>query len=140
MAELKTQKTKASVSKFVESVKHEQRRKDSKELLKIFAEATGKKPVMWGTSIIGYGEYHYKYASGQEGDWPVTGFSPRKQNLSIYIMPGFIKYGDLLNKLGKYKTSVACLYVNKLEDIDVKVLKQLIKKCVADMKKIYQCK
>jgi hypothetical protein len=137
MAELKTQKNKGSVTKFVSLVENEQRREDSKVLLKIFKEVTGKKPVMWGNSIIGYGEYHYKYKSGQEGDWPRTGFSPRKAYLAIYIMAGFKKYQKLLDKLGKHKHSVSCLYIKKLSDVDVVVLKKLIRDGLKDMKKMY---
>lgn len=138
MAELKTKKNNASVTQFINSVENEQRRKDAKELLKIFKDVTKMQPKMWGTSIIGFGSYHYKSErSKQEGDWPLTGFSPRKQSLSIYIMSGFKNYKDELKKLGKCKTSVSCLYVNKLEDIDSKILKKMIKDSVAEMKKKY---
>ncbi|HMR01405.1 MAG TPA: DUF1801 domain-containing protein [Candidatus Gracilibacteria bacterium] len=139
MAELKTQKNKASVKKFIASVENEQKRKDSEELVKIFEEVTKMKATMWGTSIIGFGSYHYKSErSSQEGDWPLTGFSPRKQNLTIYIMPGFKEYQDLLAKLGKHKHSVSCLYINKLSDIDIKILKKLIKQSITEMKKRYE--
>ena len=98
-------------------------------------------PTLWGNSIVGFGEYHYKSdRSSQEGDWPLTGFSPRKRNMTVYIMPGFTNYQDLLNKLGRHKTSVSCIYFSKLENIDVKVLKQIIRRSVADMKKIYKWK
>ncbi len=138
MAELKTKKTRASVLKFLESVEHEQRRKDSLELLEIFKQATKMAPTLWGDSIVGFGEYHYKSdRSKQEGDWPLTGFSPRKRNMTVYIIPGFSDYQDLLSKLGKHKTSVSCIYFNKLENIDVKILKQIIRRSVADMKKLY---
>ncbi len=138
MAEIKTKKNKASVSKFIDSVENEQKREDAKALVKIFEDITKEKATMWGTSIIGFGEYHYKSErSSQEGDWPLTGFSPRKQNISIYIMPGFKAYGDLLKKLGKHKHSVSCLYINKLADIDLPTLKKLIKKGYEDMKKNY---
>ncbi len=137
MAELKTQKTKASVNAYLDSVPDEQRRADGKKLLKIFKDATGLKPVMWGTAIIGFGQYHYKSErSRQEGDWPLTGFSPRKANLTVYIMPGFKQYGALLKKLGKHKISGgSCIYINKLSDIDVPTLSTIIKKSVAEMKK-----
>lgn len=138
MAELKTKKNNASVSAFINSVENEQRRKDAKELLKLFKEVTKMKPKMWGDSIIGFGSYHYKYASGQEGDWPLTGFSPRKQTMTIYIMPGFKKYANELKKIGKHKKSVSCLYVKKIEDIDTKILKKIIKDSVAQMKKNYK--
>lgn len=137
MAELKTKKNNASVSAFINSIEDEQKREDSRELVKIFTEVTKEKPTMWGTSIIGFGSYHYKSErSTQEGDWPLTGFSPRKQNLSIYIMPGFKEYLELLKKIGKHKISGgSCLYIKRLSDIDVSILKQLIKKSVAEMKK-----
>ena len=139
MAELKTKKTNASVLKFLSSIEHPQRRRDSIELLEVFKEVTKLSPKLWGDSIVGFGEYHYKSdRSSQEGDWPLTGFSPRKQNMTVYIMPGFTDYQDLLAKLGKHKTSVSCIYFNKLEDIDVKVLKRIIRKSVADMKKQYK--
>ena len=139
MAKLKTKPTKASVSAFVNAVEDDTKRKDCRVLLKLMKSVTGKKPVIWGTSIIGYGNYHYKYKSGREGDWPITGFSPRRQNISIYIMPGFSKYQSLMNKLGKYKTSVSCLYVKKLDDIDQDILRKLVERSVADMQKMYDC-
>ena len=140
MAELKTQKTKASAADFIAKVGDEQRRKDAKDLLKIFKEAIGMQPVMWGSSIIGYGSYHYQSErSAQNGDWPLTGFSPRKANTTVYIMPGFKAYGALLKKLGKHKISGgSCIYINKLSDIDVPTLKTIIKKSVAEMKKKYK--
>ncbi len=137
MAELKTQKTKASVSAFIDSVADEQRRTDGKKLLKIFKTATGMKPSMWGTSMVGYGEYHYKSErSSQEGYWPLTGFSPRKANMTVYIMPGFKDYGALLKKLGKHKISGgSCIYINTLSDIHEPTLVAIIKKSFVDMKK-----
>ena len=140
MAELKTKQNRASVSAFLKSVENDQRRKDSQELLAMMKAVTGKAPKMWGDSIVGFGTYHYKYQTGREGDWMVTGFSPRKQNLTVYIMPGFSNYQALLRKLGKYKTSVSCLYLNKLDDVDRKVLKQLVTRAYRDMQKIYACK
>jgi len=141
MAELKTQKNKTSVSEFITNLKDEQRRSDSKILLKIFKEATGLKPAMWGTSIVGFGSYHYKSErSAQEGDWPLTGFSPRKQNMTVYIMPGFKKFKAELKKIGKHKTSVSCLYFNKLEELDINILKKIIKASVIEMKKRYDQK
>jgi hypothetical protein len=128
MAENKTQKTSVSPKEFIKSVEDPQRREDAYELLKIFEEETGDKPVMWGPSIIGYGQYHYKYASGREGDWFLAGFSHRKQNMSLYVMMGFDKYQDLLGKLGKFKTGKGCLYINKLDDVDREVLRELIRK------------
>ncbi len=139
MAELKTQRNSASVSNFINSVESEQKREDSLKLLQLFEEVTGLKASMWGDSIIGFGSYHYKSdRSTQEGDWPLTGFSPRKSNISIYIMPGFGAYEDQLSKLGKHKVSKgSCLYINKLADIDTKVLSTLIKDSVAEMRKRY---
>ena len=141
MAELKTKKTGASVAKFLQSVEHEQRRKDGFELLEIFQQTTNLSPALWGDSIVGFGEYHYKSErSNQEGDWPLTGFSPRKRNMTVYIMPGFSEYQDLLDQLGKHKTSVSCLYFGRLENIDVEVLKQIIARSVDAMKKMYEWK
>ena len=140
MADIKTKPTKQSVSVFPRSVENEQRRKDSQELLIMMKAVTGKVPRMWGDSIVGFGTYHYKYQTGREGDWMVTGFSPRKQNLTVYIMPGFSKYQALLDKRGKYKKSVSCLYLNKLDDVDRKVLRQLVTRAYKDMQKLYPCK
>lgn len=138
MAELKTLENDASVKEFLNSVPDETKRKDSFTLLKLFEQVTGLKAKMWGTSIVGFGKYHYKSErSKQEGDWPLTGFSPRKQNLTIYIMPGFAKLGSILKKLGKNKTSKGCLYINKLSDVDEKVLAEIIKKSFEKMKKDY---
>ncbi|MDH3629750.1 MAG: DUF1801 domain-containing protein [Gammaproteobacteria bacterium] len=141
MTELKTKKTRASVPAFLKSVENEQRRKDSLKLLDIFKQVTKMPPILWGNSIVGFGEYHYKSErSRQEGDWPLTGFSPRKRNMTVYIMPGFANYQDLLEKLGRHKTSVSCIYFNNLENIDVRVLKQIIRRSVVDMKKLYPWK
>jgi hypothetical protein len=139
MAEIKTKKTKASVAKFISAVSEEGARKDSKTLLTVFKKATGLRPAMWGASIVGYGSYHYKSErSSQEGDWPLTGFSPRKQNLTLYFMPGFKgAQEDLLKRLGKAKTSGGCLYIKRLEDVDLSVLTTMIKTSVAEMKKRY---
>ena len=139
MAEPKTQKNDANVRDFINAVENETKRQDSLELLKIFEECTGEQPAMWGTSIVGYGSYHYKSErSSQEGDWPLTGFSPRKQNLTIYIMSGFDKYKDKLAKLGKHKTTVSCLYINKLSEVDMNILKAIISDSFEVMKKKYQ--
>lgn len=135
MAELKTKVNDASVSDFINSVDDEQKRTDSRKLVEIFRKITKEEPKMWGTSIIGFGKYHYKSdRSAQEGDWPLTGFSPRKQSLTLYIMLGFERYAGLLQKLGKHKTSKSCLYINKLEDADMAILEELIKKSYIDMK------
>lgn len=138
MAELKTRPTKESVEKFLNGVADAGRRADCLTVMQMMKQATKAKPQMWGTSIVGFGTYHYKYASGQEADWPLTGFSPRKQNLTLYIMPGFARYEELMQKLGKYKTGKSCLYINKLADVDVAVLKQLVKQSVAYMRKKYK--
>jgi hypothetical protein len=139
MAELKTKPTTTSALDFIKKVPEKGKRKDSLALLKIFKEATGQAPRMWGTAIVGYGMYHYKSErSSQEGDWPLVGFSPRKQNLTLYVMPGFTGLEGFLKKLGKHKTSKGCLYINKLSDVDIKVLTQIIKKSYLAMKKKYK--
>jgi len=134
MAELKTKVNKASVDKFLRGIKNEQKREDCYKILDIMQKATKAESKMWGTSIVGFGSYHYKYASGREGDWFLTGFSPRKQNITLYIMSGFDEYDKLLKKLGKYSTGKACLYIKKLEDVDKKALKELVKLSVKKMK------
>ncbi len=134
MAELKTKRNDASVTKFIASV-DKSRQDDCNKLLKLFTSVTKEKPVMWGSSIIGFGLYHYKSASGREGDWMLTGFSPRKQNITLYIISGVKQYNDLLKDLGKYKVSGgSCLYINKLSDIDTAVLKKIIIASVKDLK------
>ena len=137
MSDMKTKPTDVKVEDFLEAVEHPTRKADGFELLKIMKEITKKEPVMWGPSIVGFGTYHYKYATGREGDWPITGFSPRKQRLTVYIMPGFDEYEELLGRLGKHKVGVSCLYINKLADVDVAVLKELIAKSVEKMEKDY---
>ena len=139
MAELKTRQNNASPAAFIKGVEDEQKRKDCRELLALMKEVTGKPPKMWGDSMVGFGSYHYKYASGHEGDWFVTGFSPRKQNLTIYIMLGFDRYEPLMKKLGKYKLGKSCLYVKKLDDIDRGLLRELVAQSLKDMEKIYDC-
>jgi hypothetical protein len=135
MAELKTKVSKASVEKFLNNVKDEQKRKDSFKILEMMKKITKEEPKMWGPSIVGFGKYHYKYESGHEGDMCIAGFSPRKQALTIYIVPGFLKYEPLVKKLGKYKNGVSCLYINKLDDVDTKVLTQLISESYKYMKR-----
>lgn len=137
MADLKTKENDRDVLAFINGLENEQRKSDCKELLKLFSEITNEQPKMWGSSIIGFGSYHYKYESGREGDWFLTGFSPRKSNLSIYITSGFKEYENLLEELGKYKTGSSCLYVNKLSDIDTSKLAKLVEKSVKFMKKEY---
>lgn len=138
MAELKTKLTDASVEDFLNAVPDEVKRQDSFVLLDMFTKITGEPAKMWGSSIVGFGQYHYKSErSSQEGDWPLTGFSPRKQNLTLYIMLGFDDYHALLSDLGKHKTSKSCLYINKLSDVDQKVLQTLIKQSYLATKKQY---
>lgn len=128
MTKIKTVATDNSVTKFLDKIENTKKREDADALLAMFKQITKMEPVMWGPSIIGYGRYHYKYESGREGDMPLTGFSPRAQNFSLYCMPGFDQVQDLLDKLGKHKTGKSCLYIKKLDDVDNKVLKQLIKR------------
>jgi hypothetical protein len=130
MAELKTKLNDASVEKFLKAVEDKEKRELSYKILELMKKITKEEPKMWGNSIIGFGTYHYKYKSGQEGVWMQVGFSPRKQAVTLYIMSGFSKYGNLMNKLGKYKTGRSCLYIKKEEDIDFKVLKELIAQSV----------
>lgn len=137
MAENKTKPTDASPEEFLNRIEDEKKRLEAFTILKLMKQVTGKKPVMWGPSIVGFGLYHYKYASGREGDFFVTGFSPRKQNLTIYIMPGFARYATLMKKLGKHKTGSSCLYIKKLDDVDMPTLKQLITESVAHMARKY---
>jgi hypothetical protein len=133
-AELKTQVNDASVTEFLNSVADEQKRNDCFEILKMMEHITKEEPKMWGSSIVGFGSYHYKGKSGREGDWMLTGFSPRKQNLTLYLMGGFDTHADLLSKLGKFTTGVGCLYIKKLDDVDRKVLKDLVQASVERMK------
>ena len=131
MAEAKTKPTKFSVDKFIKSQPDEQVRKDCAVISKLMSEATGEEPKMWGTSIVGFGSYHYKYATGREGDMPIVGFSPRKQNLTLYVlMYGFEEQADLLEKLGKHTTGKWCLYIKRLSDVDLPTLKKIIKMSV----------
>lgn len=140
MAEMKTTKNNTSVPAFLKAVENPKRREDAQIIKKLMDKITGWKAKMWGPSIVGYGQYHYKYDSGREGDFFITGFSPRKQALTVYIMPGFSNYDGLMAKLGKHKTGRSCLYINKLEDVDMKVLETLIRKSIAYMKKKYDVK
>ena len=133
----KTQQTEASVEAYLQGIADEVRRQDCLTVLRLMEQATGEAPRMWGASMVGFGSYHYKYASGHEGDSFLTGFSPRKENLTIYIMPGFDRYGELMARLGKYKTGKSCLYVKRLADVDHGVLADLIRASVAEMKRTY---
>ncbi|TFG66138.1 MAG: DUF1801 domain-containing protein [Gemmatimonadales bacterium] len=130
MAENKTKPTGASVDEFLASVENDRRRSDALVVCKLMKDLTGKKPVMWGPTMVGFGTYHYKYESGREGDWFVAGFAPRKANLVLYIMSGFKGHAALLAALGKHKTGGCCLYINKLEDVDMDVLRELIHRSV----------
>ena len=130
MAELKTQPNDASVEEFLNGVADEQKRADCFTLLALMRKATGAEPRMWGDSIVGFGTYHYKYASGREGDWMQIGFSPRKQNLTLYIMSGFSRYDDLMKSLGKHSTGKSCLYIKKLDDVDMPTLETLVQESV----------
>lgn len=140
MAEPKTKPTKQSAATFVAGIVDPQKRADSKALLKIFKRATGQKPVMWGTQIVGFGMYHYKSErSSQEGDWPITGFSPRVQNMTVYVMPGYegVEYAKLLTKLGPHSRGKSCLYFKRLSGIDASILEKIIKLGYREMKKKY---
>ena len=134
MAENKTVKTGASVDEFMAAVENRRRREDGLVLLDMMRDVTGLEPEMWGPSIIGFGSYHYRYESGREGDMPLIGFSPRKQSLSLYIMSGFDEYQELLGKLGKHRTGASCLYINKLADVDMGVLQEMVSQSVEHMR------
>ena len=131
MAEAKTKPTKQSVAAFLKSISGDTRRRDATTVAALMEEITKTKPTMWGSSIIGFGSQRLKYASGREGDWPIAAFSPRKQNLVVYFIPGFDDHAELLGKLGKHKTGKSCLYINSLDDVHVPTLKTLIKKSLA---------
>jgi hypothetical protein len=134
MAAPKTKMTNSSVSSFLNTIQYEERKKDCMAVCSIMQQATGAAPKMWGSSIIGFGNYTYKNKTGKSTDWFITGFSPRKKSLTLYIMPGIDYYKELVKKLGKYKTSVSCLYINKLADIDTRVLKELVTAACKKMK------
>ncbi len=138
MAELKTKKNDASVTDFIKTVQDEQKQKDSLAIIKIMKQVTKSEPKMWGASIIGFGNYHYKYASGREGDWFVMGLSPRKQNLTLYLMGGLDQHKALLKKMGKHTMGKGCLYVKKLEGIDLKILKELIVQVAQELEQLEQ--
>ena len=135
MAEPKTKPTKASVKEFLNQIPDKERRDDCIAVAKIMEEITGDKPKMWGPSIVGFGTYHYKGASGREGDWMLTGFSPRQKALTLYIMMGFDKQPELMKQLGKYSTSKGCLYIKRLSDVHIPTLKKLIKWSVKQLQK-----
>ncbi len=133
MAEMKTKRNDQSVEAFLNGIADEKMRQDCFTVLNLMKQVTGAEPKMWGPSIVGFGDYHYKYESGREGDWFLTGFSPRKQNLTLYIMPGFARYDEIMKKLGKHKTGKSCLYIKKIDDIDLSALEELVKQSVAHM-------
>ena len=134
MAELKTKLTGEPVKEFLEKVDSPQKKADCYTVMALMEKATGSPAEMWADSIVGFGRYHYKYASGREADWMLTGFSPRKQNLTLYIMSGFDRYAELMSRLGKFKTGKSCLYLKTLADVDMDVLEELIKESVAHMR------
>jgi len=138
MAELKTKPTEQSVDDFLNAIPDEQKRADAFAIVKLMKQVTRDEPTMWGGSIVGFGRYHYKYASGHEGDACLVGFSPRKQNLTLYLMLGAGNYADLLKKLGKHKTGKGCLYINRLADVDLPTLKELVKQSVKHLKATYK--
>lgn len=137
MAELKTKPSAVSVQDFLDAVEPTERREEAKELCALFCEVTGEAPVLWGTSIVGFGQYSYTYASGRTGDWPITAFSPRKANMTVYIMPGFSDYEPLMAKLGPYKTGKSCLYLKDLKQVSREALAALIAASVRDMRQRY---
>jgi len=138
VAELKTKRNRKSAKKFIDGVKDAGRREDAYKIMSLMEEVTGAKPEMWGDSIVGFGAYRYEYESGRSGEWFLTGFAPRKANLTLYIMSGFSRYQELLAKLGKHKTGKSCLYINRLDDIDMKVLRRLVKESVAHVRRIHK--
>ena len=126
-----------SIDDYLATIENRQQRQDNQTLVTIMHKVTGCKPVVWDTSIVGFGQYHYQYKSGREGNWPLTGFAARKQGLTIYIMPGFSDFDALLQQLGKYKLGKSCLYVKSLDDVDIDILQKLIKQSVELMKATY---
>jgi hypothetical protein len=126
MAELKTSRNEASAAEFLAAVADPRRRADAQAVCALMTEVTGEQPTMWGGSIVGFGAYHYRYASGREGDWPAVGFSPRKQALTIYLSEGFEAYDDLLARLGPHSTGKSCLYIKRLSDVDEEALRSLV--------------
>ena len=139
MAKLKTQPNNKSVTSYLNSIDSANQKDDCFELLALMEEVTNEKARMWGDSIVGFGEYQYKYASGHSGRFMLTGFSPRKRNLVVYVIPGFSHFNGIMKKLGKYKTGKSCLYLNKLDDIDLIQLRELISQSVEYMHEMYEC-
>ena len=137
MSENKTKPTNVSVDEFLAAVENDRRRNDAVTVCKLMQEVTGEEPVMWGPTMVGFGAYHYKYASGREGDWFLVGFAPRKANLVVYIMSGFKGHAALMKKLGEHKTGSSCLYINKLDDIDMDILRELVRRSVEHVSNAY---
>ncbi|MCB9765769.1 MAG: DUF1801 domain-containing protein [Alphaproteobacteria bacterium] len=137
MATLKTHETDASVDAFLDAVEDERKRADARAICDLMAEITGEPPRMWGPTIVGFGRYAYTYESGRTGEWMRVGFSPRKRNLTLYIMPGFSEYDGLMGQLGRFKTGKSCLYINKLADVDQGVLRELVSRSVQHMAEKY---
>jgi len=140
MAELKTRPTKASVADFINGIEDGQKKTDARKIAAMMRKATGKRAKMWGTQIVGFGSYSYANSAGKDFEWMLTGFSPRKQALSVYIMSGFSEYAALLKKIGKYKTGKSCLYIKRLADVDERILEKLISESVKRMRKAYKTK
>ncbi len=137
MSELKTKQNDASVEMFLRAVGNDRRREDSFTVLELMKRITGEEPRMWGAAIVGFGSYRYRYASGRSGEMPRIGFSPRKQSLTVYVMPGFSDYDEILSRLGKHRTGKSCLYINKLADIDMDVLEDLTRSSLDAMREKY---
>ena len=137
MAELKTKQNDKNVSEYLNAIEDPQRKEDCIKIYDLMAQITGEDGSMWGDSIVGFGTYHYKYDSGREGDWFITGFANRKQQISLYIMSGFERYDELMAKLGKHKTGKSCLYIKKLSDIEMEILEKLVRSSVEYMNKTY---
>ena len=137
MAELKTKPTDASVEAFLQGIADERKRQDSFTLLQMMGEVTGAAPRLWGSSIVGFGDYHYAYASGREGDWFVAGFAPRKEALTLYLMGGLEPHAELLARLGKHKVGKGCVYIKRLQDVDTGVLRSLIAAAVEEAREQY---
>jgi len=133
MAELKTRPSGKSVRRFLDAIGDDRMRENARTVYRMMRRITRKNAKLWGPSIVGFGSYHYRYASGREGDWPLTGFSPRKQNLTIYIMDGFERHTALMRKLGPHKTGRSCLYLRDLEEVNMDVLEQIVRRSVERM-------
>lgn len=136
MSDAKTRPTGHDVEAFLDAIEDPQRREDSRAVAALMREVTGAEPQMWGESIVGFGSYHYRYASGREGDWPLTGFSPRKQNLTLYLSYGFEQHAELLGRLGKHKLGKACLYLKRLDDVDRAALRELVARSVEEVARL----